>query len=164
MKTGIIIIFHNNEKEMDTAYFIEQIKQTSNLELCLVNNDSKDNTYDLLKDIKDECNNVSIVNVRKFKSDIAAVKAGARFMFSEFDLKHLGYVSINMLNIKYHGLNGLIEVITENQDAILNYKIKTLKKKQTLFQSLFSLLDYLKKLTENNNHFINLQYENNLLK
>ncbi|MBU2921990.1 glycosyltransferase [Winogradskyella psychrotolerans] len=163
MKTGIIIIFHNNEKEMDTAYFIEQIKQTSNLELCLVNNDSKDNTYDLLKDIKDECNNVSIVNVRKFKSDIAAVKAGARFMFSEFDLKHLGYVSINMLNIKYHGLNGLIEVITENQDAILNYKIKTLKKKQTLFQSLFSLLDYLKKLTENN-HFINLQYENNLLK
>ncbi|WP_405575325.1 glycosyltransferase [Winogradskyella sp. Asnod2-B02-A] len=161
MKTGIIIIFHNNEKEMDTTYFIEQIKQTSNLELCLVNNDSKDNTYDLLRDVKDECDNVSVVNVRKFKSDMAAVKAGARFMFSEFDLKHLGYVSINMLNIKYHGLNGLIEVITENQDAILNYKIKTLQKKQTLFQSLFSLLDYLKKIRENNT-FINLQFQRNL--
>lgn len=161
MKTGIIIIFHNNEKEMDTDYFIEQIQQTRNLELCLVNNDSKDNTYDLLRDVKDECDNVSVVNVRKFKSDMAAVKAGARYMFSEFDLKHLGYVSTNMLNIKYHGLNGLIEVITENQDAILNYKIKTLKKKQTLFQSLFSLLDYLKKIRENNT-FINVQYQRNL--
>jgi len=160
MKTGIIIIFHNNEKEMDTDYFIEQIQQTRNLELCLVNNDSKDNTYDLLRDVKDECDNVSVVNVRKFKSDMAAVKAGARYMFSEFDLKHLGYVSTNMLNIKYHGLNGLIEVITENQDAILNYKIKTLKKKQTLFQSLFSLLDYLKKIRENNT-FINVQYQRN---
>ncbi|RED46745.1 hypothetical protein DFQ10_101518 [Winogradskyella eximia] len=161
MKTGIIIIFHNNEKEMDTDYFIEQIQQTRNLELCLVNNDSKDNTYGLLRDVKDECDNVSVVNVRKFKSDMAAVKAGARYMFSEFDLKHLGYVSTNMLNIKYHGLNGLIEVITENQDAILNYKIKTLKKKQTLFQSLFSLLDYLKKIRENNT-FINVQYQRNL--
>ncbi|WP_282030461.1 glycosyltransferase family A protein [Winogradskyella eximia] len=161
MKTGIIIIFHNNEKEMDTDYFIEQIQQTRNLELCLVNNDSKDNTYDLLRDVKDECDNVSVVNVKKFKSDMAAVKAGARYMFSEFDLKHLGYVSTNMLNIKYHGLNGLIEVITENQDAILNYKIKTLKKKQTLFQSLFSLLDYLKKIRENNT-FINVQYQRNL--
>ena len=161
MKTGIIIIFHNNEKEMDTDYFIEQIQQTRNLELCLVNNDSKDDTYGLLRDVKDECDNVSVVNVRKFKSDMAAVKAGARYMFSEFDLKHLGYVSTNMLNIKYHGLNGLIEVITENQDAILNYKIKTLKKKQTLFQSLFSLLDYLKKIRENNT-FINVQYQRNL--
>lgn len=161
MKTGIIIIFHNNEKEMDTDYFIEQIQQTRNLELCLVNNDSKDNTYGLLRDVKDECDNVSVVNVRKFKSDMAAVKAGARFMFSEFDLKHLGYVSTNMLNIKYHGLNGLIEAISENQDAILNYKIKTLKKKQTLFQSLFSLLDYLKKIRENNT-FINVQYQRNL--
>ena len=161
MKTGIIIIFHNNEKEMDTDYFIEQIQQTRNLELCLVNNDSKDNTYDLLRDVKDECDNVSVVNVKKFKSDMAAVKAGARYMFSEFDLKHLGYVSTNMLNIKYHGLNGLIEAISENQDAILNYKIKTLKKKQTLFQSLFSLLDYLKKIRENNT-FINVQYQRNL--
>ena len=149
MKTGIIIIFHNNEKEMDTDYFIEQIQQTRNLELCLVNNDSKDNTYDLLRDVKDECDNVSVVNVRKFKSDMSAVKAGARFMFNEFNLKHLGYVSTNMLNIKYHGLNELIKVITDNQDVILKYDMETLKKKQTLFQSLFSLLDYLKKLKKN---------------
>ena len=164
MRIGIIIIFHNNENEIDTSFFIEQIKQATNLELCLVNNDSKDTTYDLLNDVKEACNNVSVVNIRKFKSDISAVKAGARFMFNAFDLKYLGYVSINMLNIKYYGLNGLIKVITENQDVILNYNINTIKKneiKQTLFQSLFSVIDYLKKF-EINNQFIQLQFQRSL--
>ncbi|WP_179021758.1 glycosyltransferase [Winogradskyella forsetii] len=161
MKTGIIIVFHNNENEMDTTFFIEQISQTSNLEFCLVNNDSRDNTYELLRDVKEECTNVSIVNVRKFKSDMAAVKAGARFMFSEFDLKHLGYVSVSMLNIKEYGLNGLMELITENQNAISNFEIKKLKKKQTLFQSLFSLLEYLKNIIKDN-QFMNLQFQRNI--
>ena len=161
MKAGIIIIFHNNENDMDTTYFIEQIQQTPKLELCLVNNDSKDATYDMLKEVKEECSNVSVVNVRKFKSDIAAVKAGARFMYSEFDLKHLSYVSVNLLNLNEHGLNGLITLITENQNAILNYKIKALKKRPTFFQSIFSLLDYLKKIIEDN-HFVNLQFQKQL--
>ncbi|MDO6596010.1 family 2 glycosyl transferase [Oceanihabitans sp. 2_MG-2023] len=164
MKIGIIIIFHNNENEIDTSFFIEQIKKTPNIELCLVNNDSKDCTYSLLNEIKEACNNVSVVNIKKFKSDIAAVKAGARFMFNAFNLKHLGYVSINMLNIKYYGLNGLIRVIIENQEVILNYnikKIKTYEIKQTLFQSLFSVIDYLKKI-QTNNPFIQLQYQRNL--
>ncbi|MBU2938185.1 glycosyltransferase [Lacinutrix sp. C3R15] len=161
MKLGIIIIFHNNEKEIDTSFFIDQIKQTANLELCLVNNDSKDDTYQLLKTVKASCSNVSVVNVRKFTSDNAAVKAGARYMYNAFNLKHLGYVSINMLNIKHHGLNGLLQVISKNQELILNYNYYALKKKQTLKQRLFSVTDYLKQLKVNN-HFINLQYQTNL--
>ena len=161
MKTGIIIIFHNNDNEMDPSFFIEQINQTSNLELCLVNNDSKDSTYELLNEVKDSCDNVSVINIRKFKSDVAAVKAGARFLFSAFQLKNVGYVSINMLNTKYHGLNSLIKMIAENQDVIINYSHKPQKKKQTLFQSLFSVIDYLKNL-EIENPFIQLQYQRNL--
>ena len=161
MKTGIIIIFHNNENAIDPSFFIEQINQTSNLELCLVNNDSKDSTYDLLHEIKDSCDNVSVLNVRKFKSDVAAVKAGARFMYSAFQLKNVGYVSINMLNTKYYGVNGLIKIIAENQDVIINYRSNPLKKKQTLFQSLFSVMDYLKNL-KIENPFIQLQYQRNL--
>ena len=29
MKTGIIIIFHNNEKQIDTAIFIKQLSQSN---------------------------------------------------------------------------------------------------------------------------------------
>ena len=157
MKIGIIIIFYNNEKQIDTSFFIEQVKQASNLELCLVNNDSCDNTYHLLTEIKEACNNVSVVNIRKFKSDTSAVKAGARFMFNQFNLKHLGYVYKNVKNIKY---GGLIKLIAENEELILKYNLRTIDNnevRQTLFQSLFSVLDYLKKI-KTNKEFIQFQY------
>jgi GT2 family glycosyltransferase len=122
MKIGIIIVFHNNEKEIDTKFFIEHLNQTTDLELCLVNNASKDKTYPLLKEIKETCTNASIVNIKKFKSANSAVRAGARYMFNQFDLNHLGYVSSNLMHINYQDLNGLIQSITENQDVLLNYK------------------------------------------
>ncbi|AUC82544.1 glycosyltransferase [Lacinutrix sp. Bg11-31] len=159
MKTGIIIIFHNNEKDIDINVFIEQIKQTSNLELCLVNNDSRDNTFQLLKEIKEASSNVSVVNVKKIKSDVSAVRAGARFMSNQFNLIHLGYVAVNSLNTNKHGLNGLIKAIAENQEVLLDYNLEILKRKNiklTLFQSLFSIIDYLKKLKVKN-QFVQLQ-------
>ena len=153
MKTGIIIIFHNNEKEIDISFFINEIKQTKNLELCLVNNNSKDNTYNHLKQISEECNNVSVVNIKKFKSDISAVKAGARFMSNNFNLNSLGYISTNLLKTNYKGLNSLIKAIKENQELINNYNIEVTKKQNirlSLFHSLFSVIEYLKKLKVNN--------------
>ncbi|MBT8393456.1 MAG: glycosyltransferase [Flavobacteriaceae bacterium] len=160
MKIGIIIIFHNNEKEIDRDCFIEHSNLAENLELCLVNNDSKDNTFKILQEIKEVCANVSVVNIKKLKSEIAAVRAGARYMFNQFDLQHIGFVSTNSLNTNQHGLNELIKRISENQKVILKYNINTLEKKeikQTLFQSLFSVIEYLKQLNEEN-HIVHLQY------
>ena len=161
MKIGIIIIFHNNERDIDSNFFIGHFNKADNIEMCLVNNDSRDNTYQILKEIKKECKNVSVVNIRKFKSDLSAVRAGARYLFNQFDLNHIGYVSVNMLNThQFHDLNDLIKAISENQDVILRYSIKVLEKqetKQTLFQSLFSVIDYLKKINTDT-QFFNLQY------
>lgn len=159
MKIGVIIIFHNNETEIDTNCFIKQIQQTPNLELCLVNNNSRDNTYNILEQIKDQCTNVSVVNIRKFKSDVSAVRAGARFMYNNFNLDHLGYATTNLLNTNQHGLDGLIKAISENQDLIMEFNLENLKRrdiKLTLFKSLFSIVDYLKKLNVKN-QFVNLQ-------
>ncbi|MGB6267760.1 MAG: family 2 glycosyl transferase [Olleya sp.] len=115
MKIGIIIIFHNNEKDIDTNIFVQQLNQVKNIEFCLVNNASKDNTYTLLNDINEACANVSLVNINTFKSDVSAVRAGARYMFNKFNLKHIGYVTTNLLITKYDGLNGLIKAISQNQ-------------------------------------------------
>lgn len=165
MKIGIIIIFHNNEIDINSKTFIKQVNQAKNIEFCLVNNASKDNTLNKLIEIKEaRMDNVSIVDIKKFKSDLAAVRAGARFMTNQFNLHHLGYVSTNLINIKYEGLNVLIKLISENQKIILDYNINTIAKKEiklTLFQSLFSIIDCLKKL-KTNNHFIQLQYQRNL--
>lgn len=161
MKIGIIIVFHNDEINIDTCFFIEHLNNAKNAEICLVNNASRDNTHNILKEIKElSLTKVSIVDIKKFKSDIAAVRSGARFMFNQFDLNHIGYVSTDLLNNKKYSINGLIKHISENQDVILNYNIKVIERKeikQTLFQSVFSIIDYLEKLKINNQQ-IGIQY------
>ncbi|MEM5563785.1 glycosyltransferase family A protein [Psychroserpens sp. AS72] len=149
MKTGIIIIFHNYEKEINIDFFINCCKKVKDIEFCLVDNQSKDDTYLILEEVKEQCDNVSIVNIKKFKSDISAVKSGARYMFNHFKLRHLGYINANLLNKQYQGFNTIIQAISEHQDAIIKYDkkiIKSHRKRKTLFQKLFSVSEYLTKL------------------
>jgi len=162
MKTGIIIIFHNYEKDIDINFFVNYCNKAESIEFCLVNNDSNDDTYFILKEVKELCDNVSIVNIKKFKSDFLAVKSGARYMFNNFKLNHLGYVNANLLNKQYQGLNNVIQTISEYQDSIIKYDQKILEKhsrKRTLFQKLFSVVEYLTKL-ELERHVDNLHYQN----
>jgi hypothetical protein len=55
MKIGLIIIFYNNENGINKYLFSKQIKKTQNINFCLVNNCSNDKTYQILKEIKEEC-------------------------------------------------------------------------------------------------------------
>jgi len=154
MKLGIIIICHNNENDIDIIHCVKYLNKVKDIEICLVNNNSKDNTYDVLKEIKEYCGNVSIVNIKKFKSDNSAVKAGARFMSSQFNLKYLGFVNTNMIH-KYQDLSLLIKSIRDNQVDISNYNQSISNKKGiklTMFQSLFPVMDYLAKININNEY------------
>lgn len=148
MKLGIIIICYNNENDIDISQSTKYLNKVKDIEICLVNNHSKDNTYDILKEIREACENVSVVNIKTFKSDTSAVKAGARFMSSQFNLKHLGFVNMKMTS-KYENLNMLIKEIRDNQGDILKYNQRFSNKKGmklTMFQSLFPVMDYLKEL------------------
>ena len=128
------------------------LKKVKEIEICLVNNDSKDNTYNVLKEIKEYCENVSIVNIKKFKSDNSAVKAGARFMSSQFNLNYLGFVHTNMI-YKYDDLSLLIKSIRDNQVDISKYNQSFLNNKGiklTMFQRLFPVMEYLAKTNRKN--------------
>jgi glycosyltransferase involved in cell wall biosynthesis len=147
MKTGIIIICYNNEYKIDKDLCIKYINNVQDVEFCLVNNNSEDNTYEILKDISETCKNVSVVNINKYKNSTSAVRAGARFMFNEYNLKQLGFITTNTFS-KYENLSMLIKVIDENQKDISKYDLKILNAKETkltLFQSLFPVMDYLAK-------------------
>jgi hypothetical protein len=147
MKTGIIIIFYNNESDIDKDLCIKYINDVHNVEFCLVNNNSEDNTHELLKDISERCKNVSVVNINTYKSSKSAVRAGARFMFNEYNLKQLGFITTNTF-IKFESLDMLIKFIQENQKDLSRYNEKILlikETKLTLFQSLFPVMDYLAK-------------------
>ena len=149
MKIGIIIVFHNWEQQIDKNLFILYAQKLPHLKFCLVNNDSKDKTYEILKEIKEQSDNVSIVNIKKFKSDISAVKAGARYMFNQSKFKHLGYINTNLINHHKGSFNSILRALNENQKAIIEFNLKTLHKheiRQTLFQKLFSIIDCLNKI------------------
>ena len=70
MNTGIIIVFHNNEALINKEIFIKYIQQLTNIVFCLVNNESKDNTYAILKEMKRQSQNIHIVNIKKHQSEL----------------------------------------------------------------------------------------------
>lgn len=145
MKLGIIIICHNNENEIDKDFYFKYSNKIKELEICLVNNESNDNTNEILKVINEQCERVSVVNVKKKKSDISAVKAGARYMFNQFNIEHLGYVTCsNSTDMKV-----LIEAIKQNLLVLINLNIALINQseiKPTKFQRLFSITDYLSRI------------------
>jgi len=158
MKTGIIIIFHNYGEKIDKNFFKDYINEAKDIEICLVNNNSKDNTYEHLKEITEYCKNVSVLNINKFKTDVSAVRAGARYMVNQFNLKDIGFINTNILKSNQKELNKVLKAIIDNREEILNYKnqVSQQKKiKQSMFQSVFSLLECMK-VSKEERHVLNL--------
>lgn len=150
MNTAIIITFHNYESQIDIEAFIEYSKMISNLRLCLVNNSSSDDTFEKLSIIEKSCDNVSTVNIKRFKSDLSAVRAGARFMMNKFNTAQFGFINTNLLNAQKNELSELIRLIHYYQKELIEINTILMNSSNQVVANLsknqFSLVDYLKKL------------------
>lgn len=155
MNIGIIIIFNNNEAQIKKHFFIEQINSFKTIELCLVDNNSKDKTLDVLEEIKEACpSHVSVVEIKKHSSKDAAKRAGARYMFNQFNLKHIGFVDVSTIHQNGNTLNELIESLCKHHKLMINtntWVVENREVKQTFFKSIFSVVDYLKRIKTNTN-------------
>jgi hypothetical protein len=148
MNIGIIIIFHNNEININPKVFIKNINATENIKMCFVDNESNTDTLERLSEIKDMCiDKVSIVQIKRRVSREAAKRAGARFMFNDFDLKHLGFIDTNALIEHNYNINEIVMSLCIKRDEIIAFDKQNKSKqriKSTLFKSIFSILDYFK--------------------
>lgn len=152
MKTGIIIVFHNNGEKIDSEFIINNLAKLKSLKICLVNNHCKDNTSDILIDISERCKNVSIVNVKKLKTNTSAVRAGVRYLWNNYSIEQIGYAIANGSDLTKHELNSIIKDIVRKEEFIINYSLNILQKEQsrkTLFQSIFSLQEYFNTIDTN---------------
>ena len=159
MKTGIIIIFHNYEELLDKSFFIDHFNKAEEVEICLVNNNSKDNTLELLKEISEKCENVSVVNINKYKNEIYAIRAGVRYLVNQFNLREIGYIDTMFLSSNQIELNKVLKVVIDHHDTILACKNQVgqqKKIKQSMFHSIFSLLECMKVFKEEQK-ILNLQ-------
>lgn len=138
------MIFYNSEGHIHKPLFIKVINELTDIEICLVNNNSLDTTYYQLRDIKEACSNVSLINIKIKTSETNAIKAGARFMINEFDLNSLGYITMNSIHSKFNSIHEIVKAIRRYKDALKNknpYMLKPYENKQLLMKKIYSVTD-----------------------
>ena len=147
MKVGIIIIFYNNEKDIDISLLSEQLNNCINIDFCFINNSSNDGTYHVLSEIKQVSkSNISIVDIKKHVSEQLAIKAGVRYMSNYFQINHFGFLNMEALRNDSKKIQEIIIDVNNNRDVMISHslkKIENIKIKHPFYNSIFSVLEYL---------------------
>ncbi|MDY8134651.1 dolichyl-phosphate beta-glucosyltransferase [Aquimarina sp. 2201CG5-10] len=115
MKTGIIIPCYNEEKRLNVSAFLNFINKENNYHLCFVNDGSKDNTIDVLKEIQSANPlKVSVIDVKKNAGKAAAVRVGARYLHSRGDISCIGFIDAD-LSTDFEDFDGLLKTLKTNK-------------------------------------------------
>jgi len=115
MKTGIIIPCYNEETRLNVSAFLNFIRKENEYHLCFVNDGSKDNTISVLKEIQSSNPaKVSVIDMKKNSGKAAAVRAGARYLHSRGDIKHIGFIDAD-LSTDFKDFDGLLKTLKTNK-------------------------------------------------
>ena len=145
MNSGVIIIFSNNEKDINDLYKENLLAINAN-KVCFVNNASTDNTLNLLNNIKFESkNNISILDIKHDKGVKSALKSGARLLLSESEFDFIVYLQSNMLEY-LKVLKGYLINFEENKQ---DYNSLPTRSKRNVLNNVFSIDELLKKESSN---------------
>ena len=148
MYIGLIIVFESFEIGHCQKEFVRAINAMTNVKICLVCNSNDEALMESLSELVHKCHNTDVVNINRKKSSKSAVRLGARYLSSTYNVKHLGFV----VGLKNYDITQVLQDYIKSQEDILNLNssIKENKPiKQTFNQSLFSITDYLDKLISN---------------
>ncbi|WP_369996714.1 glycosyltransferase family A protein [Winogradskyella sp.] len=151
MKIGIIIIFRNNESSIKVENLAKHMQSADFVKFCLVDNNSKDNTIQLLNEIKENCTDkVEIVEIKKMVSEPMAKRAGARYLFSNYNLKYIGFINLASLQKTDKSLDEILEHIVKNKEFMAELKTKIDKNnpKPNFFKGIISIVDSEKKINK----------------
>ncbi len=130
MKKGLIIIFDKDDltelKDLSVKLsFNKQIK------ICLINNGNDNKILNLLTKIKNKSKcDVVILNLRKEKPLMLAVKAGVRFLYNINDLDLIFYTKSK---------DTLSKIIVEKLSKLTDIDLITKKEERVLLRNVFSL-------------------------
>ncbi len=118
MKTGIIIPCYNEEKRLDQQAFVSFIKENEDYHLCFVNDGSKDDTLNVLYAMKDMApRSISVIDVKKNSGKATAVRAGARFLYSQPYISNIGFIDAD-LSTDFKDFKDLVKTL-EKENKIM---------------------------------------------
>ena len=116
MKTGLIIPCYNEEKRLNVNAFIDFISQENEYHICFVNDGSKDKTVKVLKEIQDTNPlKVSIIDIKKNTGKAAAVRAGARYLYSKGNIQYIGFIDAD-LSTDFEDFGELLKTLKTNNE------------------------------------------------
>ena len=145
MNSGVIIIFSNNEKEINDLNKENLLNINAN-KVCFVNNASIDNTLNLLNKIKFESkNNITILDIKHDKGVKSALKSGARLLLSESEFDFIVYLESNMLEF----LKVLKEYLIDFEEKKQDYNSLPTRSKRNVLNNVFSIDELLKNESRN---------------
>lgn len=116
MKTGIIIPCYNEEKRLDQDAFLKFIKENEDYHLCFVNDGSKDDTYAVLRAMKNQApNDITIIDVKKNMGKATAVRAGARYLYNVPYISQVGFMDAD-LSTDFKDFKDLVKTLESNEN------------------------------------------------
>ncbi|MDG1037810.1 MAG: hypothetical protein P8O89_02575 [Polaribacter sp.] len=130
MKKGLIVIF---DKDDLTVLKNLSVKLSFNrqIKICLINNGNDNKILNLLTKIKNKSKcDVFILNLRKEKPLMLAVKAGVRFLYNINDLDLIFYTKSK---------DTLSKIIVEKLGKLTDIDLITKKEERVLLRNVFSL-------------------------
>lgn len=149
MRIGIIIVFNNNQEALNANHILREKVKYENIELCLINNGSTDDTLDILKDIKETFQSaIEIIDIKKTTSKVVAVRAGERYFKNQGNVKYVGFIDYMQIQ-NAECLNSILKDIEFNSITVIDYcKTTSIKQKnQSILMNLISLIDYKKNIS-----------------
>ncbi len=137
MKTGLIIPCYNEGERINSKAFIEFIKTTDNYHLCFINDGSTDNTIEILKEMKRACpEQVSIINMLINKGKAAAVRNGAKYLYTFNDIEYIGFIDAD-LSTDFNDFNKLVNTLKFNENLDMVYGSRRKEKNDNIERNIF---------------------------
>lgn len=119
MKTGIIIPCYNEADRINQIAFLQFINQHDEYHLCFVNDGSKDETIKVLNRLKRNADDrISVVDVKRNGGKAAAVRAGARYLFTREDIEFVGFMDAD-LSTDFKDFKALVEKL-KSEDRLVS--------------------------------------------
>ena len=121
MKTGIIIPCYNEGKRLDAQAFVNFAQANNDYHLCFINDGSKDNTLEVLENMKMQApNKITVINLVKNGGKAAAVRRGTRKLYLKQDIDFIGFMDAD-LSTDFSDFMKLVDTMKNNKGLSLVY-------------------------------------------
>ena len=145
MRLGIIILYQGQKDPLADIFKRGFLDYLDDIEVCLVNNSGAIGPAEHLSKDLEQLQNFNVLNISKSKSINSAIRAGARYMYSQFPFEHLGQITCQ----DFEEIVEAIKRVNNDHTSILEWnrtRNSNANRRLTQFQRVFPLSQYYSKI------------------